>query len=81
MKDILGIDHETAHTTAVIVDDNASFADNTSHPIPARSPLLGGAEHDPCDLDHTVKEAVAPLIDQYDISAIGLDHQGQSFIV
>ena len=64
MKYILGIDQGTTQTTAVVVDENASFVEKCSVALPARFPNPGWVEQDPFDIVRTVKEAVAPLIDQ-----------------
>src|SRR5512132_4349601 len=81
MKYVLGIDQGTTQTTAVIVDENASFVDKNSVPLPARFPSPGWMEQDPFDIVRTVKEAVAPLIQKYEIAAVGFDNQGETFIV
>jgi len=81
MKYLLGIDQGTTQTTAVIVDENASFVEKHSIPLPARFPRPGWVEQDPYDILRTVKEAVAPLIEKYDIAAVGFDNQGETFIV
>jgi glycerol kinase len=81
MKYILGIDQGTTQTTAVLVDENAAFVEKNSVPLPARFPSPGWVEQDPFDIVRTVKEAVAPLIGKYDISAVGFDNQGETFIV
>jgi glycerol kinase len=38
-------------------------------------------EQEPPDIVRTVKEACAPLIDKYEIAAVGFDNQGETFIV
>ena len=81
MKYILGIDQGTTQTTAVVVDENASFVEKDSVSLPARFPRPGWVEQDPFDIVRTVKEAVAPLIEKYDIAAVGFDNQGETFIV
>jgi len=81
MKYLLGIDQGTTQTTAVVVDENASFVDKNSIPLPARFPRPGWVEQDPHDIVRTVKEAVAPLIQKYDITAVGFDNQGETFVV
>ena len=72
MKYILGIDQGTTQTTAVVVDENASFVEKNSVPLPARFPSPGWVEQDPFDIVRTVKEAVAPLIEKYEIAAVGI---------
>lgn len=81
MKYILGIDQGTTQTTAVIVDENASFVEKNSVPLPARFPSPGWVEQEPADILRTVKEAVAPLIEKYEVAAVGFDNQGETFIV
>ena len=81
MKYLLGIDQGTTQTTAVIVDENASFVEKHSIPLPARFPRPGWVEQDPHDILRTVKEAVAPLIEKYEIAAVGFDNQGETFVV
>ena len=61
MKYLLGIDQGTTQTTAIVVDEHASFVDVNSIPLPARFPRPGWVEQDPHDIVRTVKEAVAPL--------------------
>ena len=81
MKYILGIDQGTTQTTAVVVDENASFVEKNSVPLPARFPRPGWVEQDPFDILRTVREAVAPLIEKYEIAAVGFDNQGETFVV
>lgn len=81
MKYILGIDQGTTQTTAVVVDENACFVDKNSVPLPVHFPNPGWVEQDPFDIVRTVKEAVAPLIEKYDITAVGFDNQGETFIL
>jgi glycerol kinase len=81
MKYILGIDQGTTQTTAVVVDENASFVEKNSVPLPMRFPRPGWVEQDPFDILRTVKEAVAPLIEKYEIAAVGFDNQGETFVV
>jgi glycerol kinase len=81
MKYILGIDQGTTQTTAVVVDEHASFVEKNSVPLPARFPSPGWVEQDPFDIVRTVKEAVAPLVEKYEIAAVGFDNQGETFVV
>jgi len=81
MKYLLGIDQGTTQTTAVVVDENASFVDVNSIPLPAQFPRPGWVEQDPHDIVRTVIEAVTPLIEKYDIAAVGFDNQGETFVV
>jgi glycerol kinase len=81
MRYILGIDQGTTQTTAVVMDENVSFVDKNSVPLSARFPAPGWVEQDPYDIIRTVKEAVAPLIEKYDITAVGFDNQGETFLI
>jgi glycerol kinase len=81
MKYILGIDQGTTQTTAVVVDETASFVEKNSVPLPARFPSPGWVEQDPFDILRTVKDAVAPLIEKYDFAAVGFDNQGETFVI
>lgn len=55
--------------------------EKNSAQLPARFPQAGWVEQEPADIVRTVKEACAPLLDKYDISAVGFDNQGETFIV
>jgi glycerol kinase len=81
MNYILGIDQGTTQTTAVIVDENASLVEKNSVPLPARFPSPGWVEQDPYDIVRTVKEAVAPLLEKYEVAAVGFDNQGETFLL
>ena len=81
MEYLLGIDQGTTQTTAVVLDENGSFVDKHSIPLPAHFPRPGWVEQDPFDILRTVKEAVVPFIERYDITAVGFDNQGETFIV
>ena len=81
MKYLLGIDQGTTQTTAVIVNENGEMLEKNSAQLPARFPQAGWVEQEPADIVRTVKEACAPLLDKYDISAVGFDNQGETFIV
>ena len=81
MKYLLGIDQGTTQTTAVIVNEHGEMIEKNSSQLPARFPQAGWVEQEPADIVHTVKEACAPLLDKYDIAAVGFDNQGESFVV
>jgi glycerol kinase len=81
MKYLLGIDQGTTQTTAVIVNEHGEMVEKNSSQLPARFPQAGWVEQEPDDIIRTVKEACAPLIDKYDISAVGFDNQGETFVV
>jgi len=81
MSYLLGIDQGTTQTTAVIVDENGEMLEKNSAQLPARFPQAGWVEQEPEDILRTVKEACAPLLDKYKISAVGFDNQGETFVV
>ncbi|MBK8824025.1 MAG: glycerol kinase GlpK [Anaerolineales bacterium] len=81
MKYLLGIDQGTTQTTAVIVNEFGEMMEKNSAQLPARFPQAGWVEQEPADIVRTVKEACAPLLDKYDISAVGFDNQGETFLV
>ena len=80
-KYLLGIDQGTTQTTAVVVDEMGEMVEKHSAQLPARFPQAGWVEQDPFDIVRTVKEACAPLLDKYDITAAGFDNQGETFIL
>jgi glycerol kinase len=82
MKYLLGIDQGTTQTTAVVVNEVGEMLEKNSVPLLARFPQPGWVEQDPFDILRTVKEACAPLLDgTYDITAVGFDNQGETFLV
>src|SRR5512138_3047735 len=81
MKYLLGIDQGTTQTTAVVVNEMGEMLEKNSAQLPARFPQAGWVEQDPLDIVRTVKEAVAPLLERYDIAAVGFDNQGETFVV
>jgi glycerol kinase len=81
MKYLLGIDQGTTQTTAVVVNELGGMLEKNSAQLPARFPQAGWVEQDPLDIVRTVKEACAPLLAKYDISAVGFDNQGETFVL
>lgn len=81
MKYLLGIDQGTTQTTAVIVTELGEMVEKNSAQLPARFPQAGWVEQEPADIVRTVKEACAPLLAKYEISAVGFDNQGETFVV
>lgn len=81
MKYLLGIDQGTTQTTAVVVNEHGEMIEKNSAQLPARFPQAGWVEQEPNDIIQTVIEACKPLINKYDISAVGFDNQGETFIV
>jgi glycerol kinase len=81
MKYLLGIDQGTTQTTAVVVNEIGEMIEKNSSQLPARFPQAGWVEQNPDDIVRTVKEACAPLLDKYEIAAVGFDNQGETFVV
>lgn len=81
MKYLLGIDQGTTQTTAVLVNERGELIEKNSAQLPARFPQAGWVEQEPFDIVRTVQEACAPLLEKYDIAAVGFDNQGETFIV
>ena len=81
MKYLLGIDQGTTQTTAVVVNEHGVMLDKYSAELPARFPQAGWVEQDPLDILRTVREACAPLLAKYPISAVGFDNQGETFLL
>jgi len=81
MTYLLGIDQGTTQTTAVIVNELGEMVEKYSAQLPARFPQAGWVEQDPWDIVRTVKESCAPLLAKYEITAVGFDNQGETFIV
>jgi glycerol kinase len=81
MKYLLGIDQGTTQTTAVVVNERGELIEKNSAQLPARFPRAGWVEQEPFDIVSTVREACAPLLDKYDIAAVGFDNQGETFIL
>lgn len=81
MKYLLGIDQGTTQTTAVVVNERGEMIEKNSAQLPARFPQAGWVEQEPADILRTVKEACIPLLDKYEIAAVGFDNQGETFVV
>jgi glycerol kinase len=73
MKYLLGIDQGTTQANAVVVNELGQMVEKDSAQLPARFPQAGWVEQDPLDIVRTVKEACTPLVDKYDITAVGFD--------
>lgn len=81
MNYLLGIDQGTTQTTSVIVNENGEIIEKNSSQLPAHFPQAGWVEQEPADIVRTVKEACAPLLEKYAITAVGFDNQGETFVV
>src|SRR5262245_45150701 len=80
-KYLLGIDQGTTQTTAVIVNELGEMIEKNSAQLPAHFPQAGWVEQEPQVIVQTVLDACRPLLDKYDMSAVGFDNQGETFIV
>ncbi|HSL28959.1 MAG TPA: glycerol kinase GlpK [Anaerolineales bacterium] len=81
MKYLLGIDQGTTQTTAAVVNERGEIVEKSSAHLPARFPHPGWVEQDPFDILRTVKEACAPLLAKYQVTAVGFDNQGETFVL
>lgn len=81
MPFLLGIDQGTTQTTAVVVDDQGVLVAQHSVALPARFPQPDRVEQDPWMILATVQQAVAPLLAQFAIAAVGFDNQGETFLL
>ncbi|MEP7359184.1 MAG: FGGY family carbohydrate kinase, partial [Anaerolineales bacterium] len=78
---VLGIDQGTTTTTAVVVDEGGQVVASRSVPVAARFPRPGWVEQDPWEILAAVKAAALPLIEAFPIEAVGLDNQGETFLL
>ena len=81
MNYLLGIDQGTTQTTAVVVNERGEMVEKNSVQLTAHFPQAGWVEQDPLDIVRTVKEACAPMLEKYEIAAVGFDNQGETFVV
>ncbi|MDZ7379054.1 MAG: FGGY family carbohydrate kinase, partial [candidate division KSB1 bacterium] len=81
MAFLLGIDQGTTQTTAVVIDDRGNLLAQRSAQLPVHFPRPGWVEQDPWEILRTVRETAAPLIETYPIAAVGLDNQGETFLL
>ncbi len=81
MAKILGIDQGTTQTTAVVVSETGALLARNSVPLPARFPSPGWVEQNPADILRSVTQACAPLLEAHHIDAVGLDNQGETFLL
>lgn len=81
MPFLLGIDQGTTQTTAVVVNDQGVMVAKHSVQLPVRFPQPDWVEQEPWTILETVRAAVAPLLARYDITAVGFDNQGETFLL
>ena len=79
---LLGIDEGTSAVKAVLYDENLKQLAEARREKPLSHPKPGWVEQDPQVILHAVVEAVAELLDDApgEITACGLDHQGESVL-
>src|SRR6185503_3637883 len=76
-----GIDQGTSQTKALIMDRSGRvLATNTA---PVQTTISGETqiEQDPLDILRSVELACAPLLEQYPADVVGLDNQGETFLL
>jgi len=78
---ILGIDQGTTLTTALVLDEAGRRVAVNSAPVPVQFPEPGRVEQPPEAIVRSVIEAATPLVERYPISAVGLDNQGETFLL
>jgi glycerol kinase len=78
---VLGIDQGTTTTTAVVLDELGRVVASRSVPVAARFPRPGWVEQDPWEILNAVRAAAVPLIEAFPIEAVGLDNQGETFVL
>lgn len=81
MAFLLGIDQGTTQTTAVVVDEHGTLVAKHSVQLPVRFPYPDWVEQDPWTILATVQAAVAPVLAQFAIAAVGFDNQGETFLL
>jgi glycerol kinase len=81
MSYFLGIDQGTTQTTAVLLDEKGTLIATRTAQIRTSFPRPGWVEQDPWEVLESVRQAGAPLLREYPVSAAGLDNQGESFLL
>jgi glycerol kinase len=78
---ILGIDQGTSQTKALIMDRAGQVLATNTAPVPTT--IIGETriEQDPLDILRSVEIACAPLLEQYPADVVGLDNQGETFLL
>ena len=82
MSFLLGIDEGTSAVKAVLYDEELKQVAEARRPKPLDHPRPGWVEQDPESILKAVVEAVAELLADApgEVSACGLDHQGESVL-
>ena len=81
MRKLLGIDQGTTQTTAVVIRETGELLGRHSVQVSPRFPRPGWVEQDPADVLRSVIQACAPLLVEHRVDAVGLDHQGETFLL
>ncbi len=78
---ILAIDQGTSQTKALIIDTDGRVLATNSAPL--RTRIVGDSqiEQDPYEILASVQSACAPLLEYYPATIVGLDNQGETFLL
>ncbi|MFN8458828.1 MAG: FGGY family carbohydrate kinase [Anaerolineae bacterium] len=78
---ILAIDQGTSQTKALIIGSAGAVL--ATHSAPVRTTIIGETqiEQDPLEIIESVHAACAPLLGRYPASIVGLDNQGETFLL
>lgn len=78
---ILGIDQGTSQTKALIIDRAGRVLASNAAPVATTVTGETQIEQDPLDILRSVELACAPLLAQYPAAVVGLDNQGETFLL
>lgn len=81
MAHLLGIDQGTTQTTAVVLDEDGRLVASRAAQLSVSFPKPGWVEQDPWDILQAVRKVVVPLVESYQIHAVGFDNQGETFLL
>jgi glycerol kinase len=81
MAYLLGIDQGTTQTTSVALDESGKVLTSASASIRTSYPQAGWVEQDPWDILQSVLSTVSAVCAFHQIAAVGLDNQGESFLL
>ena len=81
MAYLLGIDQGTSQTTSVILDESGRVNACASALVPTTYPALGRVEQNPWEILSSVRSVVSTVAAHYSIAAVGLDNQGETFLL